>query len=256
MLRACKTALIVVLAAAALTACGRRDNVVQDAGPEALYERGREAMEASNYRGAVAYFSQLEARYPFSNVTRQAQLDLIYVYYKAQQPEAALDAAQEFERENPTHPRVDYCIYMRGRIYFDEAPNVLERMFKVDLTERPPKDTLRSFNAFEELIRRFPNSPYVEDARQRMVFLRNRLAEYENHVARYYIERGAYVAAVNRAKYALEHYPGAPQLEDTLRIMVTAYQALGNTELAADARRVLEMSFGPEAAFAGAEDSR
>lgn len=256
MLRACKTALIVVLAAAALTACGRRDNVVQDAGPEALYERGREAMEASNYRGAVIYFSQLEARYPFSNVTRQAQLDLIYVYYKAQQPEAALDAAQEFERENPTHPRVDYCIYMRGRIYFDEAPNVLERLFKVDLTQRPPKDTLRSFNAFEELIRRFPNSPYVEDARQRMVFLRNRLAEYENHVARYYIERGAYVAAVNRAKYALERYPGAPQLEDTLRIMVTAYQALGNNELAADARRVLEMSFGPEAAFAGAEDSR
>lgn len=256
MLRTYKTALILVLAAIALGGCGRRDNVVQDAGPEALYDRGREAMDASNFRGAILYFSQLEARYPFSNVTRQAQLDLIFAFYKSQQPEAAIDAAEEFERENPTHPRVDYCLYMKGRIYFDEAPNVLERMFRVDLSQRPPKNTLRSFNAFEELIRRFPESAYVEDARQRMVFLRNRLAEYENHVARYYVERGAYVAAVNRAKYAVERYPGAPQLEDSLRIMVTAYQALGINDLAADARRVLEMSFGPEAAFAGADERR
>jgi outer membrane protein assembly factor BamD len=205
-------------------------------------------MEGSNYPGAIQYFMSLEARYPFSPETRQAQLDLIYLYYKSQQPEQAIDAAEEFERENPTHARVDYCLYMRGVVYFDQAPNVLERLFKVDMSVRPPKDTLTSFSVFQELIRRFPDSEYVPDARQRMVFLRNRLAKYENHVADYYIERGAYVAAVNRAKYALEHYPGAPELEQTLQIMVTAYEHLGMGDLATDARRVLAQSFGPESA--------
>jgi outer membrane protein assembly factor BamD len=251
--RACKTILLPLFAAAALSGCGRNDNVVQDEGPEALYERGRSAMESSNYIGAVQYFLALEARYPFSNVTRQAQLDLIYVYYRSQQPESAIDAAEEFERENPTHPRVDYCLYMRGRVYFDQAPNVLERMFKVDLSLRPPKDTLQSFSLFQELIRRFPDSEYVADARQRMVFLRNRLAEFENHVATYYIERGAYVAAVNRAKFALERYPGAPQLERSLGIMVDAYERLGMTDLATDARRVLAENFGPAAEEAAAQ---
>jgi outer membrane protein assembly factor BamD len=249
-LRNGKFVLLLGLAAVALVGCGRRDNVVEDQGPELLYERGFSAMNASNYPGAIEYFNALEARYPFSPETRQAQLDLIYLYYRSQQPEQALDAAEEFERENPTHERIDYCLYMRGLVYFDPAPNVIEKMLRVDLSLRPPKDTLRSFSAFQELIRRFPDSEYVADARQRMVFLRNRLAEYENHVAGYYLRRGAYVAAVNRAKYALEHYPEAPQLEKTLQILATAYDQLGMQDLAADTRRVLRQSFGDEAATA------
>ena len=131
---------------------------------------------------------------------------------------------------------------MRGVITFDQAPNVLERMFRVDLSMRPPKDSMKSFSTFQDLIRRFPDSEYVPDARQRMVFLRNRLAKYENYVAQYYVERGAYVAAVNRAKYALEHYPGAPELEQTLQILADSYEKLGMMDLAdgleARARRV------------------
>jgi outer membrane protein assembly factor BamD len=227
----------------ALTACGKRNDVVEDLGPEGIYERGYDAMRASNYPVAVQAFQILEARYPFSPVTRQAQLDLIHLFYVSRQPEAAIDAAEEFERENPTHPRVDYALYMKGLVYFDQAPGLLERWFKVDMTTRPPKDTVQSFSTFQELIRRFPNSRYVPDARQRMVFLRNRLATYENHVARYYIERGAYIAAVQRAKYALERYPGAPQLEESLTILVEAYEALGMQDLAADTRRVLTESF-------------
>ena len=138
-----------------------------------------------------------------------------------------IDAANEFEQENPTHARVDYCLYMKGLIYFDGAPNFLERMFRVDMSERPPRDTLLAFATLDELIRRFPESEYIPDARQRMVFLRNRLAEYENHVASYYIDRGAYVAAVNRAKYAVEHYPGAPALEDSLTLMARGLFAAG-----------------------------
>jgi outer membrane protein assembly factor BamD len=241
---------LLTLTAVVLLGCGRRDNVVEDQGPELLYQRGYDSMEASNYAGSIQYFSALEARYPFSPETRQAQLDLIYLYYRSQQPELAIDAAEQFERENPTHERLDYCLYMRGLVYFDQAPNIIEPLFRVDLSLRPPKDTMRSFSTFQELVRRFPESEYVPDARQRMVFLRNRLADYENHVADYYVRRGAYVAAVNRAKYALEHYPEAPQLEKTLQLLVVAYEQLGMADLAADARRVLRQTFGEDAATA------
>ena len=196
--------------------CGRRDNTVEDAGPETLYTKGKDAMDASNYTGADPIFHG--ARVALSVQPRDAPGAARPHISLLQEPAARVRGRRrrEFERENPTHPRVDYCLYMKGRVWFDQAPNILERMFKVDLSVRPPKDTLKSFSTFQELIRRFPDSEYVPDARQRMVFLRNRLAQYENHVAEYYIERGAYVAAVNRAKYALEHYPGAPDLEQTL----------------------------------------
>jgi outer membrane protein assembly factor BamD len=248
-----KIVLLLGLATVALAGCSR-ENVVEDQGPELLYQKGFEAMNASNFAGGIQYFNALEARYPFSPETRQAQLDLIYLYYRSQAPEQAIDAAEEFERENPTHERIDYCLYMRGLTYFDQAPNIIEKLMRVDLSLRPPKDTLRSFSTFQELIRRFPDSEYVPDARQRMVFLRNRLAEYENHVADYYIRRGAYVAAVNRAKYALEHYPEAPQLEKTLQILVVAYDQLGMADLSADARRVLRQTFGDDAATARLDD--
>lgn len=234
-------------AVALLAGCGRRDEIIQDFGAEGFYDRGFDAMQSGNYAGAIAYFQQLEARYPFSNLTRQAQLDLIYLYDRSQQPEAAIEAAEEFERENPTHPRVDYCLYMKGRVFFDQAPNILERMFNIDMTVRPPKDTLASFAAFQELLRRFPDSRYADDARQRMVYLRNRLTAYENHVARYYLERGAHVAAINRTMYALEHYTGSPELEDTLMLMVEAYDRLGMVDLATDAERVLMETFGEPA---------
>ncbi len=126
MLRIGKSILLLGLAAVALCGCGR-ENVVEDQGPELLYQKGYEAMDASNFAGAIQYFNALEARYPFSPETRQAQLDLIYLYYRSQQPEQAVDAAEEFERENPTHERIDYCLYMRGLTYFDQAPNIIEQ---------------------------------------------------------------------------------------------------------------------------------
>ena len=120
----------------------------------------------------------------------RARLDLIYAYYKSRESESAVDAADQFIRENPTHPRVDYALYIKGLIYFERTPNFLERWFRTDLTERPPQDVRRSFQAFQTLIERFPNSEYAHDARQRMIFLRNRLADYEVHVADYYLRRG------------------------------------------------------------------
>lgn len=227
----------------ALSGCGNRNDAVQDVGADQLYEDGADMMRNNNYLGAVNSLQNLIIRYPFSQVARQAQLDLIYAYYRSGQPEAALDGAEAFIRENPRLPEVAYCLYMTGIIRFDREPNIIERIFKVDITERPPKETQLAFDAFQRLIRDYPDSIYVEDARQRMVYLRNRLATYENHVAEYYISRGAYVAAINRAKYAVEHYPGAPELEDSLTLMADAYEELGMNDLAADARRVLAENF-------------
>jgi outer membrane protein assembly factor BamD len=242
------TSTLVVVAATLLGACANRGATVLAIGDQQLYEDGAEHLRNGNYAGAILALQNLTVQYQFSPWTRQAQLDLIYAYYRSGQPESALDVAETFVREFPRQPEVAYCPYMIGVIRFDRDPNFLERMFRVDVTERPPRDSQLSFDAFEELVRRFPDSAYVEDARQRMIFLRNRLATYENHIARYYLARGAYVAAINRAKYAVEHYPGAPQLEESLSLMIEAYDALGATELARDAERVLQENFGELAA--------
>jgi outer membrane protein assembly factor BamD len=146
-------------------------------------------------------------------------------------------------RENPIHPRVDYALYIKGLAYFESEAGFLERRFKKDITERPPKDVAESYSALRRLVERYPASEYAEDAEQRMLFLKNRLAAYENHVADYYLRRGAYVAAVNRAKNALEEYNGADTNARSLKIMAEAYEELGMHDLADDTRRVLAMNF-------------
>lgn len=239
-----RSALIAPAVAVLLASCGGRDTDILEIGALQLYEQGAEQLRKNNYAGALISFQNLSIRYPFAPQARQAQLDMIYAFYRSGMTEEAIDVAETFARENPRLPEVAYCLYMMGLIYFDKEPNLLERWFKVDITQRPPKETYLAFGAFQDLIRQFPDSVYVEDARQRMVYLRNRLATYENHVARYYMQRGAYVAALNRGKYALEHYPGAPELEQTLTLMVEAYEALGMVDLASDTRRVLQQNYG------------
>lgn len=245
-----RSLIFALVSAAVLAGCANNQRAIflPGEGPEAVYEYGAAAMADGNFREALLYFQALQARFPFSNVTRQAQLDMIYAYYRNRERESAIDAAEAFERENPTHPRVDYALYMRGLAHFDVTPGWIERMFKVDMTERPPRESMQAFSVFQELLRRFPESQYAPDARERMIFLRNRLAAYENHVAEYYMERQAYVAAINRAKYVVETYPGAPDTERALEIMVEAYETLGMTDLANDARRVLSETRGELAA--------
>lgn len=211
--------------------------------PEQIYTRGESLLRSGDYNGAIRYYEALEARYPFSEQARQARLDIIYAYYRARQSESAIDAADQFIRENPTHPRVDYAWYMKGLVHFERMPNVLERWFRADLTRRPPADARRSFQAFQTVVERFPQSDYAHDARQRMVFLRNRLADYEVHVADYYLRRRAYVAALNRAKFCIENYDGAPATREALDVMVAAYEGLGLEDLAENARKVYALNF-------------
>jgi outer membrane protein assembly factor BamD len=237
---------ILILTTAALllglAGCGNKSRE-QVGNAEKLYEMAKRASDNGNYRDATTYYEQLEARFPFSNSARQGQLDLMYAYYKNREPEAAIDQADQFIRENPAHPRVDYAYYIKGLVQFERNPNFIERWFNADLTQRPPIDARKSFQSFQTLLQRFPNSEYAEDSRQRMVFLRNRLANYEVYVAGYYLKRGAYVGAINRAKYAIESYDGSPQIAQALQIMAQSYRKLGMNDLAADSERVLKNNY-------------
>lgn len=247
---------LLALGGGLLAGCSSKEEKDLRSGVEDLYERGRKSMESGNFNNAIRYFEALEARFPFSNETKQAQLDLIYCYYKDRQIEATVDAATTFERENPTHPRVDYALYMRGLAWFSGEHSWYHRLFDADLAQRPPKNVQESFSVFAQLVQRFPDSAYAADARQRMVFLRNRLADYELYVARYYMKRGAWLAAANRAKYVIEQYDGAPAGGEALRIMVEAYGELGMTTLADDARQVLAASYPDSLKALAREEAR
>jgi outer membrane protein assembly factor BamD len=206
--------------------------------PEQLYSQAQKDVRNNNFPSAIQQYEQLEARYPFSEQAKQGQLDLIYAYYKARATEQAIDQADQFIRENPTHPRVDYAYYIRGLVYFESGANWLERKFGVDIARRPPHEARKSFQAFQTLAQQYPKSPYSADARQRMIYLRNRLADYEIEVARYYLQRGAYIGAANRAKGVIENFDGAPAVDDALKILARSYRKLGVEDLAATAEAV------------------
>ncbi|MFZ5510800.1 MAG: outer membrane protein assembly factor BamD, partial [Pseudomonadota bacterium] len=174
---------------------------------------------------------------------QQAQIEIAYAYYKSGDAASAIAAADRFIRLHPNHPNVDYVYYLKGIVNFNEDLGLLGHVSGQDMTERDPKAAKDSFDAFKELAAKFPNSKYTPDAVQRMEYLVNALASHEVHVARYYYNRGAYVAAVNRAQYAVKTYPQAPALEEALFIMVKAYDQLGLNELRDDAERVMRRNF-------------
>lgn len=207
------------------------------------YETAQQSVKNQNYRRAIQIFENLQARFPFSDLSKQIQLELMHAYYKSSQRDQAIDAADTFMRENPTHPRYDYALYIKALAYFEREPGLLERWFKRDITKRPPRDGQLAYSLFQRLVDRYPASPYAADSEQRMIFLKNRLAAYENTVARFYLERDANVAALARAKNALEEYNGSDSTRESLDIMIEAYERLGMTELAADARRVRDHNF-------------
>ncbi len=211
--------------------------------PEALYARAQSSMRSQDFGDAIRVYEALTARYPFTDQARQARLDIIYAYYRNREKESAIDAAETFIRENPTHPRVDYAWYLKGLVDFERTPYRIERWLRVDLTERPPTTARKSFQAFRTVVDQYPKSAYAADARKRMTYLRNRLADYEMQVARYYAERGAWVAAAQRSKLTIEQYDGAPAVQEALATLVRAYHNLGYNELEANAQKVYTENF-------------
>jgi outer membrane protein assembly factor BamD len=238
--KAPRAAAVLLLACLALAGCfGNKNERELRSGADELYKYGTRSMKNANFSNAIRYFEALEARYPFSNKAKQAQLDLLYCYYRNGDREQTIDASIQFERENPTHPRVDYALYMRGLAQFTRQHGFWHRLFRVDLAKRPPVEARESFSAFSQLANRFPDSIYTPDARQRMLYLRNRLAAYELYVADYYMRRGAWAAALNRASYVVESFEGSPSVARALDLMAQAYGKLGMQDLAASTREVL-----------------
>lgn len=242
-------ALLALVLALGAVGCGgnKQSDLAKLADPQFLYDEAQRALSLGAFQAAVAIYEQLTVRHPFSPQARQAKLDLIYVYYRARSPEQAIDAADTFIIENPRDPNVDYAYYLRGLVFFEDDVNFVERLLSVSIAERPPNDAYRSFSYFQLLLQRFPNSAYAEDARERMVYLRNRLSAYEVYVGEFYMKRGAYVGAANRARYVLENYPDSPATENALALLTRAYDRLGLENLSDDTERVLAQTYGQEA---------
>jgi outer membrane protein assembly factor BamD len=209
-----------------------------------LLEYGRAALDEGRYDEAIEIYKRLESRFPYGRPAEQAQLDIAYAYYKNQEPELAVAASDRFIRLHPTHERVDYAYYLKGIASYRERTGFMARLTGTnDLSGRDTKPVRDAYQAFRELVARFPASPYAQDARQRMIHLVNVLAKHDVNVARYYLEQGAYVAVVNRAKKVLEEYQRTPSVEDALGLMAIAYREMGLDDLMRDTRQILERNF-------------
>lgn len=218
----------------------------QQNNPVLIYNEAHKRMVSSDYKNAIKMLENLTARFPFTAQARQAHLDLIYCYYKAGESDSATDAADTFIRENPINPRVDYAYYIKGLVDFERTPNAMERLFHADLTMRPPDTARKSFESFRRVVVNYPKGPYAHDALEHMVYLRNRLAAYDVHVAGFYMRREAFVAAAQRANDVLEQYEGSPQTRDALKILIDADMALGLKDKAEQARKVYAANFTDE----------
>ncbi len=234
------------LAAALLAGCGllpEQPDETAGWSAQRFYSEAKDELNTGNYDRAVELFEKLQARYPFGRYAQQAQLEIIYAYYKDSEPDSAIAAADRFIQTNPRHPFVDYAYYLKGLANFDRDITVVNRLVPNDPTKTDTSAAQQSFDDFSELVRRFPQSKYAEDARSRLLFLHDNLAAYEVNVADFYMRRGAYVAAANRAKYVLENYARTHAVDDALAIMTRAYMRLGLRDLAADSLRVLALNY-------------
>ena len=245
------TLLTAVAAAALLAACSTTgDQADETAGWSAqrLYGEARDAQNSRDWTKAVKYLEKLEARYPYGRYAQQAQLEIAYAQWKAGERAASIAAAERFIKLYPNHANADYALYLKGLVNFTEREGLLSSFADSDMSERDPKAALEAYGAFREVVTRFPESKYAADSAARMRFLINSLAQHDVHVARYYMRRGAYVAAANRAQHAVATYPNAPATEEALFIMIHAYDKLEIADLRDDAERVMRKNF-PESRY-------
>jgi outer membrane protein assembly factor BamD len=249
---------MIAAAIAVLTGCGlgRSVDATETLPVEEMYREANQSMRAGNYERAVRYYRRLVARFPIGRYTEQAELELGYAQFKNRAYEEALSQVNRFIRQYPTHRHIDYAYYLRGLINFERESGLLERWIKPDATRRDQGFARQSFQDFGELLQRYPDSRYAADARQRMIHLRNDLAQAELNVASYYFRRGAYVAAQSRARTIIEIYQETPQAAEALAIMAESYARLGLDQLAADTRAVLELNYPDHPYLRGAWPAR
>lgn len=235
---------LLLLIVLVLTGCSAFEEKDETRGwsQQKLFTEATDEMYAGSYERAIKYYEILESRYPFGKYAHQAQLNLAYAYYRFSEPESALAAADRFIRLHPGHPATGYAYYLRGLVNFNRSLGFLDRFLPTDTSQRDPGAALDSYKDFAEVVRLFPESEYTEDSARRMLYLRNNLARHEIQVARYYMKRGAFLAAANRAEYVVQNYQRTPALRDALELMIAAYGKLGMTGLQDDARRVLALN--------------
>src|SRR6266545_1574112 len=234
------------LLAAVLAGCNLLPEVKDETATwsaDRIYRTAHDALAEGNYTRAVKMFETLESRFPYGRYAQQALLEGAYANYRAGEAAAAVSQCERFIRTYPNHPNVDYAYYLKGLVNFREDQGLLGYVYELDLSEREPKAMRESFAAFKELVEKLPESRYAEDAAVRMRYLSNSLALYEVKVGRYYYNRGAYIAAINRAQAAITNYPRTPANEDALDLLVKSYDRLGLAQLSQDSRRVLERTF-------------
>lgn len=242
--------LAILIVCAVLVSCSSLEIREETAGwsAERIYQEAHSAMSDGNYTRAINLYESLEARYPYGRYAQQAILESAYANYRMKETDAAIAACDRFIRLYPNHPSVDYVYYLKGLVYFREDQGIFGYIYEQDLSERDPHSLKESFDAFKELVDRFPDSRYAEDSQYRMTYLANALGMHEVHAARYYFNRGAYLAAINRAQASLLNHPMTPSNEEALGLMVASYEKLGMSDLAADTRRIMEASF-PESTW-------
>ena len=232
--------------ALALAGCGLfkdKDDAQKDWTAEQFYRAAKEELDNGSWDAAIKMYEKLEAKYPFGRFAQQAQLEVAYAYYKQGETAQCISAIDKFLKLHPNHPSADYALYLKALANFKEDLGPLTGLAKQDLADRDPKAARESFESFKELITRFPESRYVNDSRERMIYLVEALARHEVHVARYYLQRGAYLAAANRAQDAIVRFPNSPNHREALEVMVEAYDKMAVPELRDDAKRVLAKNF-------------
>ena len=233
-----------------LSACASwKEDPTRNWSASQLYGEAKAALDGGSYDQAVEYYELLEARFPFGRFAQQAQIEIPYAYYKAGESEAALVAVDRFIQLNPRHPNLDYAYYLRGLVNFNRDQGFLTNIFPMDPAELDTKPLNQAFQDFSRLVNEFPESRYAADSRQRLIFIRNALAAHEVRVAEFYMERRAWVAASQRARYVVERYQGAEVMPHALAILVQSYQALDLADLAADTMAVLELNYPQQAAM-------
>ena len=208
-----------------------------------LYKSAHRLMISKDFTGAVEQFELLQTRYPFGRYAQQGLLELTFAYYKQNNIEQALNSVNRFIQLNPQHPNIDYAHYMKGLVTFDKGKNLINLIVKRDPSNNDPTSLIEAFDIFSLLVEKYPDSEYAEDAKLRMIYLRNELAEYELKVAKFYMRRGAYAASANRAKYIMQNYQGAEVMPESVYILEQAYTALGIKDLAEDTHRVYAQNY-------------
>ena len=240
------TALAALLLAVALAGCGlfgSKEDEHKNWTAEQFYQASKQELDNHNWESAIKLYEQLESKFPYGRFAQQAQLEVAYAYYKNGDTAQAIASCEKFVKLHPNHPNVEYALYLKALANFKEDLGLLGKLVKQDLADRDPKAARDSFEAFKELVARFPQSRYADDSRARMAYLVEALARHEVRVARYYLSRGAYLAAANRAQDAITHFPHSPSRRDALDVMIEAYDRMGLKDLRDDTKKVLAKNY-------------